>query len=195
MLDPYAFRRLGRQVDIQRTELRTERLLLRPWRFGDLDDAFTNASDPDWARYLWRVPQPYTYRDAEEFIARAVADGWNGQALFAIEFEEHAIGGVRLGTVDPAGMTGSIGYNVARPHWGRGIATEAVGAVLRYGFETLKLQRVFATTDARNLASIRVMQKLGMAHEGTLRRHRYYRGEWADEVYYGILAEEYRHGA
>jgi [ribosomal protein S5]-alanine N-acetyltransferase len=191
MLDPYAFRRLGRQVDIQRTELRTERLLLRPWRFSDLDDAFANASDPEWARYLWRVPQPYTRRDAEEFIAGAVAGGWNGQALFAIELEGHAVGGVRLGIVDPAGMTASIGYNVARPHWGRGIATEAVSAVLRYGFETLKLHRIFATADERNLASIRVMQKLGMKHEATLRRHRYYRGEHADEVHYGILAQEY----
>jgi ribosomal-protein-alanine N-acetyltransferase len=178
-------------VDIERTELRTERLLLRPWRFSDLEDAFANASDPEWARYLWRVPQPYTHRDAEEFIARAVADGWNGQALFAVEFEGHAVGGVRLGIVDSAGMTGSIGYNVSPLHWGKGIATEAVDAVLRYGFETLKLQRIFATADARNLASIRIMQKVGMRHEGTLRRHRYYRGEHADEVHYGILAEEY----
>jgi [ribosomal protein S5]-alanine N-acetyltransferase len=178
-------------MHIQPTELRTERLLLRPWRFSDLDDAFANASEPGWARYLWRVPQPYTHRDAEEFIAAAVADGWTGQALFAIEFEGHAVGGVRLGIVDPTGMTGSIGYNVAPPHWGRGIATEAVGAVLRYGFETLKLQRIFATADARNLASIRIMQKLGMKHEGTLRRHRYYRGERADEVHYGLLVEEY----
>jgi RimJ/RimL family protein N-acetyltransferase len=90
-------------------------------------------------------------------------------------------------------MTGSIGYNVAPSHWGKGIATEAVDAALRYGFETLKLQRIFATADARNLASIRVLQKLGMRHEGTLRRHRYYRGEWADEVHYGLLAEEYGH--
>jgi ribosomal-protein-alanine N-acetyltransferase len=178
-------------MDVQPTELRTERLLLRPWRFSDLEDAFANASDPEWARYLWRVPQPYTHRDAEEFIARAVADGWNGQALFAIEFEEHAIGGVRLGIVDPAGMTGSIGYNLARQHWRKGIATEAVGAVVRYGFEEPKLQRIFATADARNLASIRVMQKLGMKHEGTLRRHRFYRGERTDEVYYGMLVEEY----
>jgi RimJ/RimL family protein N-acetyltransferase len=181
-------------MHIERTELQTGRQLLRPWRFSDLDDAFADASDPEWARYLWRVPQPYTFRDAEEFIARAVLEGWNNQAHFAIELDRHAVGGVRLGIADAAGGIGSLGYNVARPYWGRGIATDAVGAVVSYGFTTLGLTRMFATADARNLASIRVMQKLGMKHEGTLRRHRFYQGEHADEVHYGILAEEYSKG-
>lgn len=81
-----------------------------------------------------------------------------------------------------------LGYNVGRAHWVKGFATEAAAAVVAWGFETLHLQRIFATADARNLASIRVMRKLGMQHEATLRKHRFYRGEHADEVWYAILA-------
>jgi ribosomal-protein-alanine N-acetyltransferase len=176
---------------MERTELHTQRLLLRPWSLGDVEDAFAYATDVEWARYLWLVPQPYTHRDAEEFVARAVLEGWTNQAQFAIEFEGHAIGGIRLNIIDPLGRTAALGYNVARAHWGKGFATEAASAVVNYGFTTLNLHRIFATADARNLASIRVMQKLGMRQEGVLRQHRYFRGEHVDEVHYAILAEEY----
>jgi RimJ/RimL family protein N-acetyltransferase len=177
---------------MQRTVLRTERLLLRPWRLTDVDDAFAYASDPEWGRYLWNTPQPYTLHDAEEWVARCVLNRWEHDAQFAVDFEDHVIGGVRLNVTDSAGGTAGLGYNVSRAHWGKGLATEAAAAVIAWGFESLHLQRIFATADARNLASIRVMQKLGMQHEATLRRHRFYRGEHADEVWYAILAEEYR---
>jgi RimJ/RimL family protein N-acetyltransferase len=177
---------------MERTELRTNRLLLRPWRLSDVDDAFSYASDPEWGRYLWMTSQPYTNHDAEEWVARCVLNPWDRDAQFAIESGGHVIGGVRLNLVDQAGGTAGIGYNIGRSHWGRGLATEAAGAVIKYGFEALHLHRIFATADSRNLASIRVMQKLAMQHEATLRQHRFYRGEYADEVYYAILAEEYR---
>lgn len=173
---------------MDRTELRTARLLLRPWRLTDVEDAFAYASDPDWGRYLWNTPQPYTYRDAEEWVARCVLNRWEQDAQFAIEFEGHVIGGVRLNVTDAAGGIAGLGYNVGRAHWVKGFATEAAAAVVAWGLETLHLQRIFATADARNLASIRVMRKLGMQHEATLRKHRFYRGEHADEVWYAILA-------
>lgn len=171
-------------------EMRTERLLLRAWRFSDVDDAYANASDPEWARYLWTVRQPYTYRDAEEFIAACVLNPWQEDAQFAIELDGRAVGGVRLRITEPG--IASLGYNVARGHWGKGIATEATSAVVGLAFESLEMVKVFAAADARNTASIRVMEKLGMRREGVLRRQRYFRGEYADEVRYGILAEEYQ---
>jgi ribosomal-protein-alanine N-acetyltransferase len=173
-------------------ELRTDRLLLRPWRLSDLDDAFTYASDPEWARYLWFTPQPYTRRDAEEFIARAVQDTWAEQAQFAIDLDGHAIGGVRVYvTGPPANTVAGLGYNIGRAHWNKGYVTEAARRVLEYALKTVGLHKVYASADARNLASIRVMQKLGMQQEGILREHRFYRGEWVDEVRFGILASEF----
>ena len=75
------------------TELRTKRLLLRPWRLSDVDDVFAYASDVDWGRYL-PVPQPYLRRDAEEFVARAVLASWDQEPKLAMVFEDRAVGGV-----------------------------------------------------------------------------------------------------
>jgi [ribosomal protein S5]-alanine N-acetyltransferase len=176
----------------QRTELRTERLLLRPWRLRDIDDAYAYASDEEWARYLWNTPWPYERRHAEEFVGRAVADTWETQAQFAIEFEHRVIGGIRLYlTNPPINSVAGLGYNVGRPYWNRGFVTEAAMAMLNYGFGA-GLHKVSATADSRNVGSIRVMEKLGMIREGVLRRHRFSHGEYVDEVHYGLLTSEWQ---
>jgi RimJ/RimL family protein N-acetyltransferase len=173
-------------------KLKTKRLLLRPWRPSDVDDALAYASDPEWARYLWNTPEPYTRRDAEEFIARAVRDDWKLQAQFAIEFEGRAVGGIRLYVIDATARLAGLGYNLARTLWGKGLTTEAAAEVLAYAFETLGLEEVTSAADARNTASIRVMEKLGMRREALLLRHRLHRGEYIDEVHYSILAADWQ---
>jgi RimJ/RimL family protein N-acetyltransferase len=179
-------------MPFQRVEISTERLLLRPWRMTDLDDASAYASDEEWARYLWNIPLPYTRQDAEAFVERVCQIDWTREADFAIEHGGRAIGGIRLYLTTPANDVAGLGYNVGRAYWNRGFVTEAVRAMLRYAFETSGLHEVVATADARNVAYIRVMEKVGMQQEALLREHRFYRGEHADEVHYGILASEWR---
>ena len=79
----------------ERVELTTERLLLRPFAFDDVDDVLNYASDPEVARYV-PLPQPYTRDDAVEFVARQVLADWSSRPLFAIVFEHHVIGGIGL---------------------------------------------------------------------------------------------------
>jgi RimJ/RimL family protein N-acetyltransferase len=170
----------------------TERLLLRPWRLTDVEDAFAYGADSEWGLYLWNTPFPYLLSDAVEFVTAAANDPWETGALYAIEYEGRVIGGVRLYLTDIPGRIAGMGFNVARTHWGRGFATEAARAVLTYGFEEAELHRVYATADVRNLASMRVLEKLGLSREGVLRHHHFHRGEHADEVVYGILSDEWR---
>jgi len=75
---------------------------------------------------------------------------------------------------------------------GRGYAAEAGRAVLELGFETFGLHRVYGSCDARNAASARLMERLGMRLEGTLRETEYVKGAWCDELIYAILADEWR---
>jgi ribosomal-protein-alanine N-acetyltransferase len=179
-------------MTFQPVEIPTERLLLRPWRLADVDDAFAYASDEEWARYLWNTPWPYERRHAEEFVSRAATNDWAAQAQFAIESEGTVIGGIRLYIINPpVHSVAGVGYNVGRAYWNRGYVTEAATAVLDYGF-VAGLHKVTATADARNLASIRVMEKLGMTREGVLRQQRFSHGEYIDEVHYGILRSEWR---
>ncbi len=169
-------------------ELRTPRLLLRPFRMADVDDVFANASDPEWGRYI-QVPAPYTPRDAEEFVARVVLTKPEDNLRWALVHDGRVAGNVDL-TPGPVGVA-ELGYALARPLWGQGLVTEAAKAVLAYGFESLSLVRIFAYAVSDNGASLRVMEKLGMKREGLLRRHRLIRGEYVDDVFCAILREEW----
>ncbi|MDE2935177.1 MAG: GNAT family N-acetyltransferase [Chloroflexota bacterium] len=169
-------------------EICTERLLLRRFRADDVDGVFAFSRDAEWGRYL-EVPMPYSRRDAEEFVAGAVLLDAGAKLRWAIVHEGHVSGFVNLmpATVGVA----ELGYGIARPLWGQGLVTEAVTAVLRYGFDSLGLARIYAYAVVDNEASWRVMEKLGMRREGFLRRHRMIRGEFVDDVLYSIVRDDW----
>ena len=172
-------------------ELKTERLLLRPFKLEDVDDVFEYASDPEWARYLLRrLPQLYTRRDAEEFVAGRFVSVWRVNPTFAIVLGSKVIGGLHLDIQENKEIA-ALGYGLSRTHWGKGIVPEAAKAVIDWAFEEYGLAKVYATADLRNTQSQRVMEKVGMTREGVLRSHRKGRGERVDEVYYGILRKEW----
>ena len=170
-------------------ELQTARLHLRPFRMSDVDDVFANASDPEWGRYI-QVPAPYTPRDAEEFVARVVLTDPKDNLRWALVHEGRVAGNVDFAP-GPAGVA-ELGFALARPLWGQGLITEAAGAVLAYGFESLGLVRIFGYAVSANAASLRVMEKLGMKREGVLRRNRLIRGEYVDDVFNAIHGEEWQ---
>ena len=176
-----------------KVELKTERLLLRPFRPEDVDDVFEYARDPEWARYLTREPQPYTRKAAEESVARHVLESWETHPTWAIVLSQKVVGGIVL-MIDVEHEIGELGYELSRAHWGEGLMIEAARAVIDWGFEEKRLAKIFAQADARNKRSLRVMEKLEMRREGVLRSHSKERGERIDEVHYGLLREEWERG-
>ncbi len=152
------------------TVLETERLTLRPFSLADVDDVLAYADDPEWSRYTPFVPLPYLRRHAELFVASQVLVDWDENPSFAIVHAGRVAGATSLRVV-AAGLA-RLGYGVARRLWGEGLASEAAAAVVDYGFETRSLAKVFATTEAGNVASVRVMEKLGMTREALLRSAR-----------------------
>ena len=170
--------------------LRTERLILRPFESGDVDDVFEYARDREFGRFL-AVPDPYTRDDAERYVAIQVEADWSKLASLAITFRGSVVGGIDL-RIDPAERNAGMGYSVARPLWGRGLVTEAAAEVIRLAFEGYRLHKVWAHADVRNEASWRVMEKIGMSREGLLREHHMVRGEPGDVYSYGILRSEWK---
>ena len=171
------------------TTLKTERLLLRPFELSDIDAVLEYANDPEWAEFLSdAVPQPYTRRDAEEFVAGKLLAP-SGQFSWAISLKGVGIGDITL-RVDSKHDRGEIGYSLAKAHWGRGFTAEAARAVIDWGFAERGLHRISSNADIRNRRSWRVMEKLGMSREGLFLSHRkdprpgYPR---IDMVYYGLL--------
>ena len=170
-------------------EIRTERLLLRPWRMDDADDVLAYAADPEWTRYL--LPsRPYEFHHAVEYLTAKIAADHASQGDWAIEFEGRVIGGTNLDLQLAYGRA-EIGYAIARSHWNKGFGTEVCRAVIDIGFGTLPLNRIHVLSIAENLASRRVMEKSGTTFEGTVRHFELHRGEPVDVVMYAILREEW----
>ena len=179
---------------VKGVELRTERSLLRPFRLDDVDDVFDYARDPEWALYLGgHIPQPYTRRDAEEFVAHAVLASWDTNPDFAVELDGRVSGGVAL-EVRQTDAIAELGYALAKPHWGKGLMPEAARAAVDWGFERLGLAKVYAMVDLRHTRSQRVMEKLGMTREGVLRSHASVRGNRIDVAAYGLVREDWEQG-
>ena len=179
------------------TTLKTERLLLRPFKLSDIDAVLEYARDPEWAEFLLgSAPQPYTRRNAEEFIAGRVMAP-NGQFSWAVVLGDVVVGDITL-RVDSKHDRGEIGYSLAKAHWGRGLTTEAARAVVDWAFAERGLHRISSNADVRNRRSWRVMEKLGMRREGLFRSHRkdprpgYPK---IDMVYYSLLREEWQQAA
>ena len=173
----------------ERMELKTERLLLRLFKLEDVDDVFEYASDEEWGRYL-DLPQPFIRKAAEERVARNVLESWETHPTWAVVLDQRVVGLIVL-MIDVQNEIAELGYELSREHWGKGLATEAAGAVIDWGFQERRLAKIFAQADARNERSLRVMERLHMVREAVLRSHSKERGERVDDVFYGILREKW----
>jgi ribosomal-protein-alanine N-acetyltransferase len=174
-------------------ELRTERLKLRRMTLRDAADMFAYASDPDVTRYTsW---QPHrSIDDSRAQLARVLARYERGEvAGWGVEHRADArfIGTAGYMRWDVEDRCAEVGFAISRTYWGRGLMTEALRAIVDFGFERMQLNRIEAHCATENIGSYRVMEKVGMRYEGTL-RERYLKDDaFVDVRHYSILRREY----
>lgn len=161
----------------------TPRLRLRPFTIADAAGVQRLAGAREVALNTLLIPHPYPEGAAEAWIARHAED--SPELVFAIEAGE-LVGAIGL-VVDRAHDVAEIGYWIGVPFWGRGYATEAVAAIVRYGFEEQSLERIFAKVFTRNAASARVLEKAGFRHEGTMRHAVKKWGDYLDVECYAVV--------
>jgi ribosomal-protein-alanine N-acetyltransferase len=177
------------------TKLVTDRLLLREFVEDDWRAVLAYQSEAQYLKY-----SPWTHRTAEEVqdFVRGFID-WQGerprtkyQLAITLRVEGRLIGncGIRIETADS--RQANIGYEIAPGYWGEGYATEAARAMVAFGFGELRLHRIWARCVAENVASYRVLEKVGMRREGRLREQECMKGQWRDTLVYGILDHEWR---
>ena len=159
--------------------LQAERVLLRPLQEGDAEAMFAYARDPEVTRFLPWDPAP-DLDSVRPFLAEQVARRRRGESLaLAIVLREN---GEMIGSTDlmclPAGRRSGwlfrhseLGYLMGRPHWGRGLMTEAARLTVAHGFGLLRLSRILSYADADNHGSRRVLEKIGMRPRGTEMRN------------------------
>jgi RimJ/RimL family protein N-acetyltransferase len=175
--------------------IRTERLALRPFRRGDVDAVYSYRSRPDVSEYLF--DRPMTHEDCTEAVqTRAGQIAFSGEGdkiLLAVERRDDArlIGEVSLIWRSVPDLQAEVGYIFHPDAHGQGYASEAARALCAFGFEVMGLHRIYARCDARNGASERVMQRLGMRKEAHFREHMQVKGRWDEELIYAVLEDEW----
>jgi RimJ/RimL family protein N-acetyltransferase len=179
---------------VERPTLNTERLVLRPFTAADSPAVQQLAGHRDIALNTLLIPYPYPPGAAEAWIARQPSQPENHTFAVTLRDGDVVIGAIGLHE-NRDHSRAEIGYWIGVPYWNRGYVTEACREVIRYAFDTLRVNRVFALHFSRNPSSGRVMQKLGMKHEGHLRRHVMKWGEALDIEVYGVLREDWGVGS
>ncbi|BCM89306.1 putative ribosomal N-acetyltransferase YdaF [Abditibacteriota bacterium] len=179
-------------MNIQPT-LETPRLRLRPFQLNDAPTVQHLAGAREIAAVTLNIPHPYEDGMAETFIASLEGAWQDGRgATFAIALRESGelVGCMGLG-VDKRFNRAELGYWIGLPFWGEGYATEAARAIIEFGFQTLKLHRIYASHLEGNPASGRVQEKIGMKYEGCLRDHYLKWGQYHNAHFRGILVTEW----
>ncbi len=169
--------------------LGTERLILRPLHAGDAGVVRELAGDCEVARTTLHIPHPYPDGAAQEWIAGlrpAAKEGRLHTFAMVRRSDDLFLGVISLAT-EKEHRRAELAYWLGRPYWGQGYTTEAARRMVRFGFEQLDLHRICAFAMAKNPASARVMQKIGMSHEGRLVQHIRKWDQYEDLDAYGII--------
>ncbi|MGO4377086.1 GNAT family N-acetyltransferase [Pseudoduganella sp. RAF53_2] len=173
--------------------IETERLILRALDARDAPALFALYSDPDvmryWSHEAWMMPA-----QARAAIAEAHQDYADGRSLhLAIEHRDSGslVGSCALYELMPLCRRATLGYLLARPHWGFGYGREALAAMLGYGFTGLGLNRVEAEVEPRNHASIKLLEQLRFRREGTMRERWIVAEEPRDIAAYALLRSDW----
>jgi [ribosomal protein S5]-alanine N-acetyltransferase len=175
----------------------TERLMLRDFVDEDWRAVWAYHGD---ARYLRFYPHTVrTEADVQAFVAMFLAQQratprTKFQQAVVLKDGDALIGNCGVRLVDDGGHEAEMGYEIAPEHWGKGYATEAGRAMLEFGFLDLQVHRISAWCIADNLASVRVLERLGFRREGVLREKERFKGRLWDVCLYGLLAAEWRAG-
>jgi ribosomal-protein-alanine N-acetyltransferase len=178
-------------------EIITPRLRLRDFRPEDWPAVLAYQRQPLYLRYnSWTNRSP---KEVQQFVQMFIDhQGADPRLKFqlAVELKETGklIGNCGIRREKPGDHQADIGYEFDPLHWGRGYATEAARVVLAFGFNQLKVHRVWATCVADNLGSVRVLTKLGLRQEGRLRQAEFFKDRYWDTLIFGLLEEEWRAG-
>jgi len=175
-------------------QLNAERLILREVEWSDLDDIHSLHSLPEVDEFN-TLGIPADKKETERFLASLIDDkqtqprkrySW----VIVERSSDKFVGVVGLNLSADKFRLGEIYYKLMPISWGKGYATEAAKAVVRFGFEELELHRIEAGVATENKASIRVLEKLGMTQEGKRRKILPIRGQWKDNYHYALLEDD-----
>ena len=170
-------------------KLECGRCVVRDWERADRPSLVRFANNRNvWLNLRDRMPHPYTLPNAEAYLQHATTA--DQEETFCIEVDGQVAGSIGLmEKEDVHRYTAELGYWLAEPFWGRGIATEAVREFVVERLRTTSLHRIFAEVFSSNPASVRVLEKAGFEFEGRLRKNVVKDGQILDSLVYARVRE------
>lgn len=175
---------------IEQPVIETLRLQLRPLELSDNLDIQKNAGVREIADTMISLPHPYTVGEAERYISQKQNEREAGSSVtFIVERKEEKgfIGLIELRDIDHEHSQGELSFWLAKKAWGHGYMSEVVQVIVQYGFEVLRLNRLYAYHMLRNPATGRVLEKNGFKLEGLLRQRVQKWGKYEDVALMAIL--------
>ena len=172
--------------------LLTSRLTLRPVRMSDAEDMYEYSRDPEVARHvLWDAHTSiHQTRNYIRYLIRQYRSAAPGTFAIALRDSGKVIGTIGFMWLQMDNRSAEVGYSLGRRYWNQGYMTEALQAIVEFGFTRLNLNRIEAQHECDNPASGRVMLKAGMQREGTLRQRIYNKGRFVDVDLYAIVRSD-----
>jgi ribosomal-protein-alanine N-acetyltransferase len=175
-------------------KIETERLILRKITADDVNDIFEYASVPEITTFvLWETHK--AKQDSLDFVKLAADQFDNNISIIwgiEIKSEKKIIGSIELRNWNAINKCGDLGYAISSKYWNKGYVSEAMKAVIKFGFEVLHLNRAEAHCEEENIGSWRVMEKCGMKYEGTLREKVFIKERFRSMKMYSILKQEWK---
>ena len=165
--------------------------ILRPYKKGDEKSLIENINDKDIYKFTARIPYPYTLKDAKQWINNCIKSAKKKDKIsinFAIDINGEVVGGIGFDPIES--HKAEIGYWLGKKHWNKGVVTEAVKLVTKFGFDIIKLKRITAHVFSKNKASACVLEKNGYNLEGVLRNHHFKDGKYLDALLYAKIKNE-----
>lgn len=174
--------------------LKGTKIILKDLQISDVEDIYSLAKNENVSRYTLNIPYPYKIEDAIWWVNNAKEKfKTKEQFTFGIfKSDTHEfIGGIGL-IVNQNDHKAEIGYWVGEPFWNKGYTTEALKLILDFGFNELKINKLYAQHLVENIASEKVMQKAGMVYEATLKAHHFKNNAFIDVKQYRLLKDEHK---
>lgn len=177
---------------MNKLELSTERLFLRPYKIDDAKDVAKYCSNQKLSEFTLNIPYPYSEKDAIDWIIgheELIKKGVLFPFAVILKSNNQLVGTMSL-IVDKPHRRGELAYWIGFEHWSKGYGTESGKEIIKHGFNNLGLNRIAAHHFTENPASGKIMQKLGMNLEGTMKERYLKRNQFFDTDHYAILKRD-----
>lgn len=174
--------------------LETKRMILRKLGKEDMNEIFILRTDPEVIKYIDRTP-PTEVKEIEDFLIRTDADTSNNIGItwgMQLHGENKIIGYLSFWRTIPENHRAEIGYALMKEYWQKGFMTEAIDAILNYGFSEMKLHSVEANINPLNIASMKILKQFQFVQEAHFKEDYYFEGNFLDSVIFSLLARNYR---